>query len=153
MPPLLHPPTPLPFPAGCGTPPILLVEDDPDIRGVLAECLEDHGFPIVAVADAEAAIRLLDGAPAPSLVVTDINLGPGGTGLDVAEAARRTAPGVPVVFITGRIDMLRERGLRDGEFVVPKPFAVATLMSVLRRFVAPAAPSAGAGQRWTTRHG
>ena len=114
--------------------PILLVEDDPEIRAVLVECLEDNGFGVIEAADAERAIALLEQGLAPPVVVTDINLGPGWSGLALADRIHEFSPQMPVVFITGRLDMLRDRGVKAHEYLVPKPFPLSALMGVVRRF-------------------
>lgn len=116
--------------------PILLVEDDAQIRLVLAECLEDDGFDVVQAMDAEEAAEILAQGLQPGLIVTDINLGPGRNGVMLADDVHATHPWMPVVFITGRLDMLRDRGLRAQEFVVPKPFPMQALLGVVRRFMA-----------------
>ncbi len=113
---------------------ILLVEDDPDIRAVLAECLEYSGYCVIEAADAEAAIVLLERGLSVPLMVTDINLGPGASGIALSDRVRHDLPEAKVVFITGRMDMLRERGLKDGEFLMPKPFPLVSLIDMVGRF-------------------
>ena len=113
--------------------PILLVEDDSLIRSALVECFEADGFLVVEAADAEEAADLLGSGLFPPVLVTDINLGPGHDGLALADEMHRVWPAVPVVFITGRIDMLRSRGLKAGEHMVPKPFPLSTLLTLVRR--------------------
>lgn len=115
------------------TGPVLLVEDDPEIRLVLAECLEDNGFTVIEVADAESAEEALAGGLTPSVVITDINLGPGENGLSLADKVHSVFPNTAVVFITGRLDMLRDRGLLASEYVVPKPFPLSTLLDTVRK--------------------
>lgn len=113
---------------------ILLVEDDPEIRSVLTECLESQGYDVVAVGDVPAATALVGSGLRPPVVVTDINLGPGPSGLDLADELHRLwAQQIPIVFITGRLDMLRDRGLKTGEHVVPKPFPLSALLKVVRQ--------------------
>lgn len=115
--------------------PLLLVEDDDEIRAVLVECLEDNGFHVVEAPDAEHAQSLLAKGLQPPLIVTDINLGPGESGLMLADLVHHDHPRTPVVFITGRLDMLRDRGLKPMEYIVPKPFPLSALMNVVRRFM------------------
>jgi DNA-binding NtrC family response regulator len=113
--------------------PVLLVEDDPEIRLVLAECLEDNGFRVVEMASAEAAEVAMKDGITPSVVITDINLGPGENGLSLADKVHVAYPNTAVVFITGRLDMLRDRGLLPAEYVVPKPFPLSTLLTMVRK--------------------
>jgi CheY-like chemotaxis protein len=112
---------------------VLLVEDDPEIRLVLSECLDDNGFSVVDTADAESAAEALYAGLMPSVVITDINLGPGDSGLDLAGKVHLLCPNTAIVFITGRLDMLRDRGLLPAEYVVPKPFPLSTLLTMVRK--------------------
>jgi CheY-like chemotaxis protein len=112
---------------------LLLVEDDSQIRSVLAECLEHDGLQVVEAESAEAATTLLEGKVRPSILVTDINLGPGETGLCLADRTRRMFPMMPVVFITGRMDMLHRRGLKTGEHAIPKPFPLSALTQMIKQ--------------------
>jgi DNA-binding response OmpR family regulator len=78
---------------------ILIVEDEPLVAFDNEYVLQDAGYLVVGSVDTvEVAIETIH-AGQPHLVLTDISLSGGGTGLDVAEAAR--AAGVPVVFVTG----------------------------------------------------
>ena len=82
---------------------ILLVEDDQLTRSLLAEMLESSGFVVAtapAAADARRAFRLLD----PDALVLDVDLGPGPTGFDVADALLATAPHLAVLFLTNLPD-------------------------------------------------
>jgi CheY-like chemotaxis protein len=54
--------------------PVLIVEDDPDIRESLQHFLEAHGYPVVAASHGKEALEYLGRAPRPALVVLDMNL-------------------------------------------------------------------------------
>jgi DNA-binding response OmpR family regulator len=78
---------------------ILIVEDEPLVAFDNEYVLQDAGYMVVGSVDtAEVAIETIH-AGQPHLVLTDISLSGGGTGLDVAAAAREA--GVPVIFVTG----------------------------------------------------
>ena len=78
---------------------ILLVEDDETVRQLTAAVLADAGHDVVAVGDAEAALRQVATA---GLLITDLGLGAGGPdGLALAADARRVAPGLPVIVASG----------------------------------------------------
>jgi DNA-binding response OmpR family regulator len=78
---------------------ILIVEDEPLVAFDNEYVLQDAGYLVVASVDtASDAINTIH-AGQPHLVLTDISLSGGGTGLDVAAAAREA--GVPVIFVTG----------------------------------------------------
>lgn len=78
---------------------VLLVEDDPMTRGLLAELLEHAGFAVVSVstaADARRAALATD----PDAAVLDIDLGPGANGFDVADALREIDSSLAILFLT-----------------------------------------------------
>lgn len=102
---------------------ILLVEDDTAIRLTLAEHMEDLGLQVLDAADADMALRILENPPGPiTVLVTDLNLGPGENGLVLAAKARRRLPGLRVVYATGSPEMLRRHIIRPWERVFIKPF-------------------------------
>ncbi len=78
---------------------IVVVEDDALTRGLLAEVLETSGFEVATAStsdDAFRLVRLVD----PDGLVLDVDLGPGPTGFDVADALLRTAPHLAILFLT-----------------------------------------------------
>lgn len=54
--------------------PVLIVEDDPDIRESLQHFLESHGYPVRSASHGKEALELMGRAPRPSLVVLDMSL-------------------------------------------------------------------------------
>ncbi|MCB9598585.1 MAG: response regulator [Sandaracinaceae bacterium] len=116
---------------------VLLVEDDDDLRELLAAKLERRGLTVVTATDGrEALTQLEEGAP--DVVVTDLGL-PAMDGHTLARAIRRSHPGLPLVALSGygaRRD--RERSAAAGfakHFV--KPIAVDDLVSALATLVQP----------------
>ena len=89
---------------------ILLVEDETLIRVILAETLADEGYDVAAAADGDAAIALLDGPDGFAAVVTDIHMPGTRDGVAVSRHARKKHPDIPVIYVTGRPDALRELG-------------------------------------------
>jgi DNA-binding response OmpR family regulator len=107
---------------------VLLIEDDPQLRGNFVEMLHDGGFDVDGLANAEDALVLLGAGQIPDVLVTDINLGLGLDGIELANMARAKHPEVGVVFITGGpIDQQRYR-LREHEQFLQKPFSYAELI-------------------------
>jgi two-component system NtrC family response regulator len=80
------------------TGPILVVDDDENLRWVTKTQLEDVGYPVITVPNGEAALTALD-AQRPSLVLTDLKM-PGMSGIDLLERIRAQDPDIPVVLIT-----------------------------------------------------
>lgn len=111
---------------------LLLVEDDALVRLTVAMMLEDLGFAVLEAGTGEAALRRLDAGLDADILVTDINLGPGINGFELAERVRASQPELPVVFVTGRTAALQGRSPRTGEAYVPKPFDGETLARMVR---------------------
>jgi two-component system OmpR family response regulator len=115
---------------------ILIVDDDRDIRSLLAEYLENNGYRVFAAADGNAMWPLLE-QKKPELLVLDLNM-PGEDGLSLCRKLRVTSA-LPVIMLTARSDPLdRILGLEMGaDDYLPKPFEprelLARIRSVLRR--------------------
>ncbi|MGX9979096.1 response regulator [Methylobacterium fujisawaense] len=124
---------------------IAIVEDDPDIRALLAGYLEGEGFRAVALDGGTALDRLLASGPAPDLIVLDWML-PGEDGLSICRRLRE-ADGPPIVMLTAKDeDIDRVLGLEMGaDDYVSKPFnprvLLARIRAVLRRANGAGAPA------------
>jgi CheY-like chemotaxis protein len=122
---------------------LLLVEDEPLIGMNLAESLREGGYSVHhAISGAEAVAMLETKEAAVSGIVTDVQLGPGPDGWDVARRARELIAHIPIIYMTG--DSAGEhtaQGVPDS-VMVQKPFAVVqiiTAMSMLLNSVPPKA--------------
>ena len=120
--------------ARVSTPTVLLVEDEPEIVGLLTDFLAVEGFGVVAARDAEGAIELLDGV---DCVVLDVML-PGASGFDVCRRIRERS-NVPLLFLSARgedDDKLRGLALGADDYIVKSATpaeVVARVKAVLRR--------------------
>ncbi len=111
---------------------VLLVEDEGLIRLTLAETLEDAGYTVVSAGTGDEACALLNHRHRFDVLVTDIQM-PGSTdGIDVARSFHETHPNQPVVFMTGRPDMLSRVGrLSACEALLRKPFGAAQMLTAI----------------------
>lgn len=116
---------------------ILIVDDDPEIRSLLARYLGGQGFRISVAADRrECESRIADGSP--ELIVLDVML-PDGSGLDICRDLQQRRPRIPVILLTAlKEDVDRIIGLELGaDDYLGKPFnpreLVARIKAVLRR--------------------
>jgi DNA-binding response OmpR family regulator len=115
---------------------VLVVDDDPDIRGLLRELLDRRGFDVTEARDGQEALRAFF-AERPDLVVLDVAM-PVLDGWKTLERIRELSD-VPVVMLTARTTELEKtRGLRAGaDDYVTKPFGrqelLARVDAVLRR--------------------
>lgn len=78
---------------------VLIVEDEPFIRGLVAEVVRAAGFRVATAGSAATALASLDSID-PEAVILDIELGSGPNGLDLAEALLAHLPHVAIVFLT-----------------------------------------------------
>ncbi|SMH37237.1 response regulator [Mesorhizobium australicum] len=116
---------------------ILIVDDDSEIRSLLARYLGGQGFRISVAADRrECESRIADGSP--ELIVLDVML-PDGSGLDICRDLQQRRPRIPVILLTAlKEDVDRIIGLELGaDDYLGKPFnpreLVARIKAVLRR--------------------
>jgi PAS domain S-box-containing protein len=123
------PAPPAATPPSSGGAAVLLVDDEDALRGLLAESLTQAGHRVRGAASASEALAVLDGGAMVDLLVTDIGLGGGMNGRQLAEAARALRPGLKVLFITGYAEArLVEHGSFDADTqVLIKPFALDVL--------------------------
>lgn len=104
-------------------PQVLIVDDEPLIADLIVEALSERGLTVKAALTDHDAFALLEReAQQLSLLVTDINLGKGVTGFDLARKARELNPAMTVVYITGQPQKFDRFGV-DGALIVEKPFA------------------------------
>jgi len=141
-------------------PVVLVVDDEPELRTLLGEYFERHGYAVTTAADAAAARALL-AELRPALAILDVNM-PGENGLSLARWLREAHPRVGIVMLTTAGESVdRIVGLELGaDDYIPKPFemreVLARVRSVLRRLgeaasAASAAPAAAAPAESTRR--
>lgn len=120
-----------------GAPHILVVDDDAEIRSLLARYLGGQGFRVSVASDRRECLARLDDAP-PDLVVLDVML-PDGSGLEICRSMQDRRPRVPVILLTAlKEDVDRIIGLEIGaDDYLGKPFnpreLTARIRAVLRR--------------------
>jgi DNA-binding response OmpR family regulator len=115
-------------------PRLLIIEDEPDLRGYLTKLFTKDGYAVEAVGDAETALTSLANNP-PDMVITDVML-PGQTGLDMLSALRldEEIARLPVIVLTARADAdsaVAAFAAGADDFVV-KPFNSAELLARVR---------------------
>ena len=78
---------------------ILFVDDDPELRGIVAEALARPGYVIITASDAYEAIRIL-AYNRVNLLITDIKM-PGINGFELAQQARALRPNIQIIYLSG----------------------------------------------------
>ena len=113
---------------------ILLVDDEPDVRGLARDVLAPQGHRVLEAGNAEEALRVAreHGEPI-DLLLTDVVM-PGLHGHELAAQLRAQRPGLKVLYMSGfalvqaQHEMLETRaGLEPGSPILPKPFSPESL--------------------------
>lgn len=115
---------------------VLIAEDDAPLRRVIARALEQAGFEVESVSEGDAALARA-ARTAFDVVLSDIQMPGGASGMEVLREMKRTQPETEVVIATGHGTMdIALECLRHGAFdLIEKPFAVDELVSTVRRAV------------------
>nr|WP_302474230.1 hybrid sensor histidine kinase/response regulator [Roseococcus sp. MDT2-1-1] len=110
---------------------VLVVDDDPDVRRAMVAWLDALGYRVAEAADGRAGLAALKHLT-PDAMLVDYAM-PGLTGTEVAAAARRLRPGLPIVLATGYAAAAEfDPGVLAGLTVLRKPFRVEELAKALR---------------------
>jgi len=115
---------------------VLVVEDEPVVRGVILEMLGEQGYRTLEAVDGPAGLRLLRSDARVDLLVTDVGL-PGMNGRQLADQAREMRPGLKVLFITGYAESvaIADGFLQPGMEMITKPFDLGNLSRRVRTMV------------------
>ena len=115
---------------------ILIVEDEFLIRLTLTEALSDEGYEVIeASTGAEALDQLKDGA-AVSLMMTDIKLHGAMDGLELARQARAARPDLPIIYVSGRPDVLGAVSRSERDVTITKPYLPSEITAAVKRLLA-----------------
>jgi signal transduction histidine kinase/CheY-like chemotaxis protein len=103
---------------------VLVVEDEIGIRAQIVEALQDLGCTVLEAGDGPRGLQEAQSPGLIDLLITDVGL-PGLNGRQLADGARTTRPGLPVLFITGYAGTaLDESPLMAGMAIMHKPFTI-----------------------------
>ena len=109
---------------------VLLVEDDRDVSALTREMLSSLGFSVTHVSSAAAALGALADSRSIDVVVSDIMMPGGISGVQLAREIRRRRPHLPILLTTGYVEAAS--GLENGEFeLLLKPFSLEALAAAL----------------------
>ncbi len=117
---------------------VLVVDDEPLVRVLIVEILEELGYRAVEAGDAASALPFLESGERIDLMVTDVGLPNGINGRQLADAARAKRPGLKILFITGYAEnaVLNQNNLEPGMYVMTKPFAMDAMANRIRQLIA-----------------
>ena len=116
---------------------VLIVDDEPTVRMLVADTLAELGYQAIEAGDAASGLGVLESDARIDLLITDVGL-PGGTnGKQLADAARQARPKLKVLFITGFAEnaAIANGRLDPGMHVLSKPFAMDKLAARIKAII------------------
>ena len=116
---------------------VLVVDDEPTVRMLVVEVLEELGYAAIEAADGPAGLKILQSDSRIDLLVTDVGLPGGMNGRQMADAARIGRPDLKILFITGYAEnaVVGNGHLDPGMHVMTKPFAMDALAGRIRDLI------------------
>ena len=116
---------------------VLVIDDEPAIRMVIAEVLTEVGYRVIEAADGPSGLRIIQAGGRIDLLITDVGLPNGLNGRQVADAARSINPRLKVLFITGFAEnaAIGNGHLDSGMSVITKPFVNTVLANKVRQLI------------------
>jgi two-component system cell cycle sensor histidine kinase/response regulator CckA len=118
---------------GSGT--VLLVEDEPMVRGVAERALTRHGYTVITADNGEDALEILNRGQEIDLLISDVVM-PGMDGPTMVREARKSRPDLKILFMSGYAEeQLRKSIDIENVNFLPKPFSVTELAEAARRTV------------------
>lgn len=136
--PVMHPPSPSVAPSAdpLTDTEVLLVEDDDEVAEFTFEMLVAMGFAVTRVASATSALGALADGRQIDLVFSDVMMPGGMNGIQLAREIRRRRPGLPVILTSGRATLFMDDASQLDVKILPKPFGIGELESVVRQALA-----------------
>ena len=116
---------------------VLVVEDEPMVRGIMARTLRESGYAVLEAGDGREALDMMTAVRGEvSLIIADVVM-PGLGGRDLAARLAETWPKVPVLFTSGYtgLDVVRRGLLEEGREFIQKPLAPEALVRKVREMV------------------
>ena len=112
---------------------VLVVEDEPDVRHLAVAFLKALGYEVFEAADAASALQLLESQPSIALLFSDVMLGAGMNGVELAHEAQRRYPSLAVLLTSGLEPDLRKATSAATELqLLPKPYRYDELGTAVR---------------------
>ena len=113
---------------------VLLVEDEPLLGELMTEALTEKGFEVHSAPDAGDALRFLLSGADVDILFTDIDLGAGMDGVNLARIAHEMRPSLPIIYSSGR----RGAGQIDavpGSAFLPKPYSLSDVDATIAQLI------------------
>ena len=122
---------------------VLVVEDEPSVLMFLEEGLEERGYDVVTARSGGEALSILGSSIYDvSVLVTDIRIGEGLDGWDIARGAREITPELPIVYVTGDSALSWSEEGVPNSLLLQKPFDRTQLEAAIETLLARSESSA-----------
>lgn len=114
---------------------VLVVDDEPSVRMLVTDMMEELGYTVIEAADSIAGLKILQSDIRIDLLISDVGLPGGINGRQMADAARPSRPTLKVLFITGYAEnsVIGNGHLAPGMQVMTKPFSLDALAAKVRQ--------------------
>jgi signal transduction histidine kinase len=114
---------------------ILVVEDDSDLLQLIVKMLEDLGYKVLQAGNGSEALTLMERREQIHILLTDVVLPGGVSGLQIANQAAQILPGIKTLFMSGYSQdaITKQSGLPEGISLIKKPFRKVNLELKLRK--------------------
>lgn len=113
---------------------VLVIDDDPDVRGFVVTSLEEQGFRVQEASNGREGLAALE-RETPDLVVLDFIM-PGLSGADVARQIRASHPEQPILFVSGYSETEAVKRTAPDAPLLAKPFRADALHRAVRGAIA-----------------
>jgi PAS domain S-box-containing protein len=119
---------------------VLVIEDDPSVRLLVVQVLQELGYHAIETESGRDAAPILQSMRHIDLLISDVGL-PGLNGRQLAEIARESRPGLPILFMTGYAEQAADQAafLEPGMEIITKPFAIEQLARRIGAILRPGA--------------
>jgi CheY-like chemotaxis protein len=114
---------------------VLVIDDDPDVRGFIVAALEEQGYRVRSASDGREGLAEMQREPA-DLVIIDFIM-PGLSGAEVAKKMRAKAGSQPILFVSGYSETDAVKRMAPDAPLLAKPFRADALLKAVRGALAP----------------
>ncbi|WP_158809353.1 ATP-binding protein [Beijerinckia sp. L45] len=112
----------------------LLVEDDTDVRVATRSMLEELGYRVIEAESADTALELIEGGCQADFVFSDVIMGIGMTGIEMARSLKSSHPELPVLLTSGyTAQRLVPKAMNDDLPLLRKPYTLTQLAEALAK--------------------
>ena len=111
------------------------MEDDPEVRAIAEASLRSLGYRVIAASDAREALQELEANQSIELLFSDVMLGPGMSGTELAQSARDRRPDLAVLLTSGYDNAITDSTMGTAFELLRKPYRREQLGVAIRRVI------------------